>query len=206
MLDAGCSRSPWSPVPSATSGRSSCTALLCSFQPRAQTQLLIAHTHSDCPKLKNKSRTSLLSRLSLGFIDTRETPYVSASAEELMLQRDRWCYSIPEPQNSHTQHTQLRLYIFWGGMETLQEKHGVPCQHSTVHAATPGAGFPVSPTATAILLEALWHSLCSSALAGLAVQHTLHLAKVGVILNLYWKRTGLDAAFRSAELAPSPSL
>lgn len=69
-----------------------------------------------------------------------------------------------------------------------------------MHTATPGArgaGFPFSPTATAILsAEALWHSLCSSALTGLAVQHTLRLAKVGIILNLYWKHAGLDAAFQ----------
>lgn len=136
MQDAGCSRSPWSPVPSATLGHSSCTALLCSFQPRAQTQLLIAHTHSDCPKLKNKSRTSLLSRLSLGFIDTRETPYVSASAEELMLQRDRWCYSIPEPQNSQTHSTHSYGCTF-SGVGWKHSRRSTGCPASTALCTQP---------------------------------------------------------------------
>lgn len=195
-----CSTSPClhpdSPVPSVTSACSSCTTPLCSFQPRAQTY---AHQHSDhciCPKLKSKGRNSLLSRLSLGFIDARETPYVSASVEELMLQKDTAQVAVQHSRTSELRnrhHTQLQSCIFWGGMETLRDKSDVsPAsqQHSAVHAATPapgarGAGCPFSPTAAATLLAAaLWHSPCSSALAGLAAQHTFPLAKVGIILMI----------------------
>lgn len=84
-----------------------------------------------------------MSRLSLGFIDTRETPYVSASAEELMLQRDRWCYSIPEPQNSqtHTAHTATVVHFLgWDGNTPGEARGALPAQHCARSHA--GCRFP----------------------------------------------------------------